>query len=140
MVSQTQRTALTCLAVAAGGAAGAALRYQLWRWWPDDAMQFPLTTFAINVVGCFLFGLSVGAIPDEDPDATAIMRAFIMYGLLSGFTTFSFFAIQSVTLTSPRMGLTYMALTPLLAVGAAWTGKACASALLGTRRARRHTR
>ncbi len=88
-------------------------------------MHFPLTTFAINVAGCFLFGLSIGAIPDGDQDSTAIVRAFLMYGVLSGFTTFSFFAVQGVTLTSPRMGLLYLALTSVLTVGAAWAGRAC---------------
>ena len=125
MLSDTSRTAATALAVAAGGAVGAACRYQMWRWWPDDAMHFPLTTFAINAVGCFLFGLSIGAVPDGDQDSTAIVRAFLMYGVLAGFTTFSFFAVQGVALTSPWMGLLYLALTPVLAVGAAWAGRAC---------------
>ncbi|MFC9357481.1 fluoride efflux transporter FluC [Rhodococcus sp. NPDC057014] len=124
-MSQTSRTAVTALAVATGGAAGAASRYQIWRWWPDDAMHFPLTTFAINVAGCFLFGLSIGAIPTGDQDSRTILRAFLVYGVLSGFTTFSFFAVQGVTLTSPRMGLLYLALTPVFAVGAAWAGRAC---------------
>jgi len=88
-------------------------------------MHFPLTTFAINAVGCFLFGLSIGAVPDGDQDSTAIVRAFLMYGVLAGFTTFSFFAVQGVALTSPWMGLLYLALTPVLAVGAAWAGRAC---------------
>jgi len=51
MLSGSSRTAATAMAVAAGGAGDAALRYQLWRWWPDDIAEFPLTTFAINVMG-----------------------------------------------------------------------------------------
>ncbi|CAG7600048.1 putative camphor resistance protein CrcB [Rhodococcus wratislaviensis IFP 2016] len=141
MLSDTSRTAATALAVAAGGAVGAACRYQIWRWWPDDTMHFPLTTFAINVVGCFLLGLSIGAIPDGDQDLSAIVRAFLTYGTLSGFTSFGFFAVQGVTLTYPGMGLLYLALTPVVAVGLAWAGRACWSTLSRrSRRAGRHAR
>lgn len=102
-------------------------------------MHFPLTTFAINVVGCFLFGFTIGAIPDGDQDSTAIVRAFLMYGALSGFTTFSFFAVQGATLTSAQIGLMYLAVTPVAAVGASWCGTACGFAVSkGTRRAGRH--
>ena len=139
MLSDGSRTAATALAVAVGGAVGAALRYRVWRCWPDDAATFPLTTFTINVVGCFLFGMCIGVIPDTGRDSTTIVRAFLMFGVLAGFTTFSFFAVQGVTLTSPRVGVLCLVLTPAVAAGAAWAGRACAFVLpVRARRARRH--
>ena len=60
MVSETSRTAVTALAVAVGGAAGAALRYQLWRQWPTTNLEFPLTTLLINAFGCFVLGAAIG--------------------------------------------------------------------------------
>jgi CrcB protein len=141
MTSDSSRTAATALAVAVGGAVGAALRYQLWRLWPDDIAEFPLTTFAINVMGCFVFGVCAGLLSDSDRGLATIVRALVMFGLLGGFTSFSIFAVQGATLTSPRQGALYLVVTPLVAVSAAWAGRASASALTrSTARAGRHAR
>ena len=105
-----------------GGAVGAAARYQLWRWWPDDIDEFPFTTFAINVVGCFAFGLLFGVVPATAHGPLALVRPFLLFGVMSGFTTFSFFAVQGVTLTSPRVGVLYLLVTPLAALIAAVVG------------------
>ena len=73
------------LAVAAGGAAGAVLRYLLGEAAPDGA-GFPWTTFAINVVGCALLaGLEL--LPLARRSET--WAAAIGPGVLGGFTTFS---------------------------------------------------
>ncbi|MEU2002861.1 fluoride efflux transporter FluC [Rhodococcus sp. NPDC019627] len=105
-----------------GGAVGAAARYQLWRWWPDDIDEFPCTTFAINVMGCFIFGLLFVVIPASAHGTIALIRPFLLFGVMSGFTTFSFFAVQGVTLTSPRVGVAYLLVTPLAALAAAMVG------------------
>lgn len=128
MTSDSSRTAATALAVAAGGAVGAALRYQLWRWWPDNMAEFPLTTFAINVVGCFVFGVCVGSMPDTKHRGISFIRTFVIFGFLSGFTTFSFYAVQGIALTSPKLGLLYLIATPTFALTAAWAGRATALA------------
>ncbi|MCQ4120971.1 fluoride efflux transporter FluC [Rhodococcus tibetensis] len=103
-----------------GGAVGAAARCQLWRWWPDDIDEFPFTTFAINVMGCFVFGLLFCLVPARGP--VGLIRTFVVFGVMSGFTTFSFFAVQGVTLTSPRVGGLYLLVTPVAALGAAVVG------------------
>lgn len=133
-MSPNSRSFVTALAVATGGAVGAALRYQLWRWWPTDNQEFPLTTFAINTVGCFLFGICHGSVAGNKRDSATVGRAFLAYGLLGGFTTFSFFAVQGVTLISPRLGMVYLLATPAASVGAAWIGIRTASTV--TRRIR----
>ena len=45
------------LVVAVGGMLGAVARYGAGQRWPTAAGTFPWTTFAINVVGCFLIGV-----------------------------------------------------------------------------------
>lgn len=73
------------LVVAAGGAAGAVLRFLLGEAAPDGA-GFPWTTFAINVAGCALLaGLEL--LPLARTSET--WAAGIGPGLLGGFTTFS---------------------------------------------------
>ena len=58
---------------------------------------FPLGTFVVNLVGCVVFGAIVGAAQQRfalTPEA----RAFLLIGVLGGFTTFSSYAFESVAL------------------------------------------
>lgn len=86
------------LLVAAGGAIGASLRYlgalALGR---PGSGDFPLATFVINVVGCFLIGVFAG-VADSRPFATDAPRLFLVVGILGGFTTFSTFGLESFEL------------------------------------------
>ena len=58
---------------------------------------FPLGTFTVNVVGCFLMGLIAGFfafrgyLPQE-------ARLFLTTGILGGFTTFSAFSLDAALL------------------------------------------
>ncbi len=59
--------------------------------------HLPIGTFAINVVGSFLIGLFAGhaaSSPSVDPH----LRLFVMTGLLGGFTTFSAYSLEGVSL------------------------------------------
>jgi fluoride exporter len=114
--------ALAVPAVAAGGAIGACLRWQLSSWFPADASSFPWTTFAINVAGSFLIALL--------PSAAWVRRHPVLppmlgAGLLGGFTTLSTYSEETRSLmASGHMGLagTYLLGTLaacLLAVAAA---------------------
>ena len=84
--------------IAAGGALGSVCRYLL-----ATAVQrysspfFPYGTFVVNVLGCLLFGVIMGAArqrfvlgPSE--------RAFLLIGILGGFTTFSTFTYETFAL------------------------------------------
>ena len=73
------------LAVAAGGAAGAVLRFLLGEAAPDGN-GFPWTTFAVNVVGCALLA-GLGLLPLAR--TSEVWAAGTGPGLLGGFTTFS---------------------------------------------------
>ena len=87
---------LTLLQVALGGAIGASGRYLTGL----AALRlmgagFPWGTLAVNVVGSFLMGLAVVWLAER-----GLMRAapFLMTGILGGFTTFSAFSLDAVTL------------------------------------------
>jgi CrcB protein len=57
----------------------------------------PVGTFAVNVVGCVAFGAIVGAAEHRfvlTPEA----RAFLLVGILGGFTTFSSYTFETFTL------------------------------------------
>jgi CrcB protein len=91
-------TPLTIAWVAIGGAIGSVSRFVL-----STAILrlsgslFPIGTFAVNLVGCIAFGAIVGAAEQRfvlTPDA----RAFLLVGVLGGFTTFSSYAFESFAL------------------------------------------
>ena len=84
------------LQVALGGALGASARYMT----NVAAMRlvgpgFPWATVAVNVVGSFLMGALVVVLAHKDGTRLA---PFLMTGLLGGFTTFSAFSLDALTL------------------------------------------
>jgi CrcB protein len=84
--------------IALGGALGSVSRYAL-----SVAVQrlspptFPYGTFVVNVVGCLVFGIIVGAARDRFVLGPA-ERSFLLIGVLGGFTTFSTFAYETFAL------------------------------------------
>lgn len=84
------------LQVAAGGALGAAARYLLGvaatRAFGRD---FPWGTLSVNVAGSLAMGILVGLIARR---GGAHLHPFLAIGVLGGFTTFSSFALEAVTL------------------------------------------
>ncbi len=89
---------MNILLIAIGGAVGSVCRYLL-----SSAVLrllgtlFPAGTFVVNVVGCMVFGAVAGAADGRIP-LTPEMRAFLMAGVLGGFTTFSSYMNESVVL------------------------------------------
>jgi CrcB protein len=60
---------------------------------------FPWGTFAVNVIGSFIIGFFATLTgPDGRMFVDATGRQFFMTGVLGGFTTFSSFSLQSLTL------------------------------------------
>jgi CrcB protein len=113
------------LAVAAGGALGAVLRYAVstgvQRWL---GAGFPWGTLTVNALGSLLMGV-LYVLLTERTSASPATRAFLVVGLLGAFTTFSTFSIETLTLV--EAGRQLRALTNVLAsvvicVVAAWIG------------------
>jgi CrcB protein len=70
-------------------AQGAALRL--------GASAFPAGTLAVNVVGSFLIGMIYGW-SDKAGDLAPAWRLFLATGFCGGFTTFSAFSLESISL------------------------------------------
>ncbi len=86
------------LAIAAGGAIGSVLRYVLgvavYRATP---VPFPAGTLLVNVLGCLAVGLAYVWFV-ERAAASPELRAFVIVGVLGGFTTFSTFSLETIVL------------------------------------------
>jgi CrcB protein len=78
------------LLVGAGGFVGSVLRHavMLAMGRTSLARAFPLGTLVVNVVGCLALGLVLG-VADARGALASPARAFVIVGLLGGFTTFS---------------------------------------------------
>lgn len=85
-----------CLAVGAGGFCGAILRYcgGLIPWLKIGS--FPLPTLLINIIGAFLIGVIAQAAEVRGMNPSLLL--FLKVGLCGGFTTFSTFSLESLTL------------------------------------------
>ena len=84
--------------VGAGGLIGAVLRY-LASTWVQGAVGdgFPYGTLAVNGAGCLAIGLIAGYAEARQP-LSAEAQAFVVVGVLGGFTTFSAFGIDTIRL------------------------------------------
>ncbi len=104
----------TLLQVALGGAIGASLRYLTGIWVVRMLGQtpFPVAILAVNVLGSFLMGLVVGVAAQRGLQASP----FVTTGILGGFTTFSAFSLEAVSLYE-RGDLAGAALYVVLSVG-----------------------
>jgi CrcB protein len=89
--------------VATGGAAGAVLRYQAGRAVSAVAgagNAFPWATLSVNLAGSLAMGALLGwlARGGTGSQTAETMRLLLGVGLLGGFTTFSTFSAELVTL------------------------------------------
>jgi CrcB protein len=86
------------LLVGMGGFAGSVARYYVSK--INIFMGFfgiPLGTLLVNVSGSFIIGFLVG-ISDKSSILTADLRLLLMVGLCGGFTTFSTFSSENLSL------------------------------------------
>ena len=117
----------TLFQVALGGAIGAALRYLT----NVSALRlfgtgFPVATLVVNVVGSFLMGVLVVVLARKGGNHLA---PFLMTGILGGFTTFSAFSLDALTLWERGQTLTaftYVAASVILSLAAIAAGLALA--------------
>lgn len=85
---------------------------------------FPLATFTINVLGCFIFGLLSGIMGRSD-FITPRINALLMVGFCGGFTTFSTFSNEAFNLgQAGNIGLSLIYIAASVTVGllAVWAG------------------
>jgi fluoride exporter len=86
------------LAVFIGSGLGGLTRFGLGKWinsWHNQ--HFPYGTFVVNVVACFILGLVIG-LADHKQLLSPTAKLFLTVGFCGGFSTFSTFSIETLTL------------------------------------------
>jgi CrcB protein len=117
------------LLVALGGAIGSVLRYYV----GQGALRlmgpaFPWGTLTVNVVGCFVIGVFAEMIARRF-GASADLRLLLITGFLGGFTTFSAFSLDAISLFERgdlASGAAYMMASVGLSMLAVFAGLAVA--------------
>lgn len=113
--------------VAVGGAFGAVARYLI-NISPLAGLlgKFPLPTFVINILGCFLIGLCLVVLTDKW-EVSENLRMMLVVGFLGAFTTFSTFEAEIYGLMRERdilIAFAYTALSLLAGFAAVLAGVA----------------
>lgn len=120
------------LPVALGGALGSVFRHSV-----DQGMALWLlaatepafsSTFLVNALGSLLIGVLAVLTAQRGPlDAGPRLRAFVITGLLGGFTTASLFSLQVLTLIQDArlfVAASYVFFSFSICLMAAWAGYA----------------
>jgi CrcB protein len=100
---------MTWIAIALGGALGSAARHAVNLGVSRlHGVPHPYSTAIVNIVGCAVIGLLAGLIAAGHLRLAPAARAFVFVGILGGFTTFSSFGLDTLTLTHEgRHGLAF---------------------------------
>ena len=116
---------MNALLIFLGGGLGAVLRHAVNRlafavW----GAGFPAGTMIVNIVGSLVMGALVGIFAAH-PGINQHARLFLTTGLLGGFTTFSAFSLDALTLYERgqiALALLYVAASVILSLGAIAAG------------------
>lgn len=111
--------------IALGGSAGSVLRFLSQKYvgqWLGE--HFPFGTLLVNITGCLLIGIFYD-ISARHNTFTPELRLLLMTGFCGGFTTFSAFSLESLTLLQQdRLGavIAYTLLSVASGLLAVWAG------------------
>ncbi len=98
------------LLVGTGGMVGSVLRFVVSNWFVQHVPpSWPWGTFIVNLVGCFLIGIILGATlkhPQSD-----MYRLLLASGFCGGFTTFSAFSNEGYQMLRHHLYLLFAAYT-----------------------------
>ena len=103
----------------------------VFRYWVANAVywiagrQFPYGTLVVNVTGCLLMGFLFALLSERFDGLAPQFRAFLLIGLLGGYTTFSSFSIETLNLCENGAWLSAglnVVLSMALSMLAVWIG------------------
>lgn len=128
-------TTAALVAVALGGAIGSVLRFLAGGWVAGRMLAgnpqtaFPVATLLVNVAGSFLIGIVFAWLDQvvRDPALRDGLRAFLVVGVLGGFTTFSTFSLETIHLIETGLwdrALLNIIASVVLCIAAAFVGLA----------------
>lgn len=115
----------TILLVGIGGGIGSVLRY-LTSLVVNKYFNttFPLATFLINMLGCLIIGVLI-SLTDKQAWAGDNFKYFFITGFCGGYTTFSTFANENISLMNSNhsfIAFAYIAASVLTGLLAVWVG------------------
>lgn len=86
-----------------GGGIGSVARYIVTTLVKNfTTISFPFGTLTVNVIGSFLMGIITALIANKMFSDSEPVRLLLAVGFLGGFTTFSSFSIETLTLIEKR--------------------------------------
>ena len=94
---------------------------------PSTGVSFPVGTLAVNVLGCVAIG-GISELLETHPALTPETQAFLVIGLLGGFTTFSAFGNETLNLfrQGSMLAVANVVANVVLAIGGVWVGRSIA--------------
>lgn len=118
------------LVVMAAGALGTGARFGMNQLLRGSLGLFPAATLAVNVAGGFVMGLIAGWVQSRQ-EVSETLRLSLATGFMGGFTTFSAFSLETLTLWRDGQGamaLLNIGANVVLSIGACalgyWLGRA----------------
>jgi CrcB protein len=108
-----------------GGGIGSVMRFSLGKWISSfHSHHFPYGTLFVNVLACFVLGTLVG-VADHKQIISPNARLFWTVGFCGGFSTFSTFSSETMTLIQtgfPFSSVVYVLASLLLCLAATYLG------------------
>ena len=114
--------------VGAAGGVGALARHLVEVVLPWEQSGWPWAVFLVNMLGCLCIGIATGVLADARARGAHVpdwWRPLVITGFLGGFTTFSTYTFEALSLVSVGQwttALSYLAGSVILGVAFVWLG------------------
>ncbi|MCY1226717.1 putative fluoride ion transporter CrcB [compost metagenome] len=125
VILNTLKMIKSLLIVGLGGALGSIFRYltslAIGKYMPA---KFPLGTFTANILGCFIIGLLFGYF-EKNNLVNSDMKLFFATGFCGGYTTFSTFGYENISLfqsNNSLLAFAYIGASLFFGLLAVWFG------------------